>query len=143
MIFTSLHYIFFLPLVVGLFWGIPKRYRIWVIAIASAAFYASWNPAYLPLLLLVTGMSWGFGVLLHKQKKTGNISFFLMLFALLLPLFFFKYSNWFIENLNIVVPLMLIFPLLAGLEALAMGRTTGSSVAAFMSFSCCRLRHTA
>ena len=49
-------------LVVGLFWGIPKRYRIWVIAIASAAFYASWNPAYLPLLLLVTAMSWGFGV---------------------------------------------------------------------------------
>ena len=103
MIFTSLHYIFFLPLVVGLFWGIPKRYRIWVIAIASAAFYASWNPAYLPLLLLVTAMSWGFGVLLHKQKKTGNISFFLMLFVLLLPLFFFKYSNWFIENINILL----------------------------------------
>ena len=90
MIFTSLHYIFFLPLIVGLFWGIPKRYRVWVIAIASAAFYASWNPAYLPLLLLVTALSWGFGVLLHKQKKMGKFSFSLMLFVLLLPLFFFQ-----------------------------------------------------
>ena len=74
MIFTSLHYILFLlPLVVGLFWGNPKRYRIWVIAIASAAFYASWNPAYLPLLLLVTAMSWGFGVLFTKNKQATSL----------------------------------------------------------------------
>ena len=102
MIFTSLHYIFFLPLVVGLFWGIPKKHRIWVIAISSALFYASWNPLYLPLLLFVSLLSWGFGTYIHKKTELKNLSLLQMVFVLLIPLLFFKYSNWIIENINLL-----------------------------------------
>ena len=101
MLFPTLDYIFFLPIVVGLFWAIPKRYRLFVIALASLFFYGSWSPKYLILLVGVSLISWAFGMFLHKNTASKK-TMALIIFILFIPLLVFKYTEWGIENLNIL-----------------------------------------
>ncbi len=43
MLFNSWTYLLFLGLVVGLYWALPRRYRISLIVLASLGFYAMWR----------------------------------------------------------------------------------------------------
>lgn len=53
MTFISLNYALFLLIVLGLYWLIPwLSWRLFVVAIASLVFYATFQPEYIPLLLL-------------------------------------------------------------------------------------------
>ena len=52
MIFNSVTYLLFLTLVVCLFWVLPKRPRLWLIFLASAAFYGFWRPEFLAIMFL-------------------------------------------------------------------------------------------
>lgn len=54
MLFNSLTYLFFLPVVVGTTWALPARFRPAFLVAASYLFYADWSP---PFLLLIIGMT--------------------------------------------------------------------------------------
>lgn len=59
---SDLEYAFFLPLVLALYWLVPRR-AAWqnaVLLVASAVFYASWDVRLLPILLVAAG--WDFAV---------------------------------------------------------------------------------
>ncbi len=94
MLFNSLQYLIFLPIVVTLFWVLPAKFRVPMLLVASYIFYASWMPIFLLLILGMTFVTWFMGKLLHKtsdRKKlvlTAGISFNLLLLGI------FKYANF-------------------------------------------------
>lgn len=104
MVFNSQSFLFFFPIVVLMYAIIPARFRrIWLLC-ASYYFYMNWNAKYGLLLLTVTLISYFVGRLLackeldnyRKHCLGGGIS------ATLLILIFFKYFNFFIDNLNLL-----------------------------------------
>ena len=104
-LFHSLDYLFFLPLVVLLYWGLPRRWRLGVLGAASLFFYGSWNPIYLLVMLLVVVVGWAGGQWLwHWRRWRGEaVVRTVALVLLLTPLFFFKYFDWVAESLEIAL----------------------------------------
>lgn len=100
MLFNSWSFAIFLPIVFALYWLIPSKYRWVVLCVASYYFYMKWNPVYVVLILFVTVVSYGAGVLL---KRTGDIKKRKWLVAgaavlSLAVLFVFKYYNFFVDS---------------------------------------------
>lgn len=110
MLFNSLQFLIFFPIVVLLYFVFPKKVRyIWLL-IASYYFYMCWNAKYALLMLFSTIVTWLSGLVLEKIKKADYderrrerlkkscvaVSFILNLSVL----FFFKYVNFAVENLN-------------------------------------------
>ena len=93
MLFHTLDYIFFLPLVAGLYWLTPRQWRLWVIVAASVLFYGSWNISYLPLLAGIAAMAWMIGLWV-KENQPGRLQLGAAVAALFIPLFIFKYWDW-------------------------------------------------
>jgi alginate O-acetyltransferase complex protein AlgI len=95
-LFHTLDYVFFLTLVVLLYWGLPRAWRVLLLAASSLFFYGSWNPAYLPVLAVVLGIAWAGGRWLDLWRHYGGHQArrSLILVLLVTPLFFFKYFDW-------------------------------------------------
>lgn len=103
MLFATLDYLLFLPLVVGLYWLVTGRgqgrsdARLWVLLLASLAFYASWRLAYLPVFLGVSAVAWLGGLWLQARRTAGSslaLPRFLLVALTLAPLLAFKYWDW-------------------------------------------------
>ena len=101
MLFNSLQYAVFLPIVFALYWALPHRYRQPVLLIASYYFYMSWNVKYVVLILFTTAVSYTAAVLLERTDRTGKRKLLLAatLVACLGVLFLFKYFNFFMGSL--------------------------------------------
>lgn len=108
MIFSSLQYLFFLPLVVFAYWRTKGGVRMWLLILASYYFYMSWMPVYGVLLLAMTGVNWVLGNLLYDaiQKPNGKRSpqakllLGLGLIINLGSLFYYKYTNFALQTLG-------------------------------------------
>ena len=105
MLFNSLEFLIFFPLVVAIYFIIPKKARyIWLL-IASYYFYMSWNATYALLIGISTLITWLSGILLGrfeekwKRQLTVAISFVSNLGILV----FYKYFDFIIENINNVL----------------------------------------
>ena len=110
MVFSSLTFIFlFLPITLLLYFIIPKRFikvKNIILLICSLIFYAWGEPKYISLMLLSIFVSWIFGLLIEhfKDKKTlKRIIFSISIVTILSSLLYFKYTNFFIRNLNIIL----------------------------------------
>lgn len=110
MLFNSIEYLFFLTLVATVYYLIPQRIRyIWLL-VSSYFFYMSWNPSYALLLLTVTTITYFSGLLISYSPENRNSKmnmkkmWVILSFILTLSfLFFFKYSNFAIYNINIIL----------------------------------------
>lgn len=51
MLFNSLAFLLFFPIVVLLYWILPHRYRNLMLLVASYYFYMNWEPIYALLIL--------------------------------------------------------------------------------------------
>jgi len=102
MIFNSLEYIIFLPLVFILFYVFRHKFRVFILLAASYYFYISWNPAFIILILLSTLIDYGAGLSLEQteSKRSRRLILSLSVCANLGFLFFFKYFNFALENVN-------------------------------------------
>lgn len=100
MLFNSLQYAIFLPIVFIIYWAIPNRYRWFLLLIASYYFYMSWNPKYVVLILGTTLISYFASLLIERSdsKKKKQIILFIAAFVCLGVLFVFKYFNFAIES---------------------------------------------
>ena len=68
MLFNSLSFLIFFPIVVLLYFVIPPKVRyIWLL-LASYFFYMGWNAKYALLLLFSTVVTYGAGLLLYQWK---------------------------------------------------------------------------
>ena len=110
MVFSSLTFIFlFLPITLLLYFIIPNRFikvKNIILLICSLIFYAWGEPKYISLMLLTIFVSWIFGLLIEhfKDKKTlKRIIFSISIVTILSSLLYFKYTNFFIRNLNIIL----------------------------------------
>ena len=111
MLFNSYPFIFFfLPITLIVFFLIGNKghHRIalsWLVG-ASLFFYAWWNPAYLGLLLFSLLFNYACGVALsNKDNQPLNSKRFLLFSGVttnLLLLGYYKYANFFIDNINIL-----------------------------------------
>ncbi|MCS4136398.1 MBOAT family O-acyltransferase [Salinibacter ruber] len=100
MLFNSLHFGLFFPVVVAFFFATPKQYRWILLLAASYYFYASWKVAYLGLILLSTLVDYAAGIQMGKHESRAARRPYLLLSLLvnLGILFTFKYFNFFIGS---------------------------------------------
>ena len=108
MIFNSFEFLAFLPIVFLLYWFVFRRRgrQNLLIVVASYIFYGWWDWRFLLLIAFTSFCSFGSGLFLeHYEGKrriqqvvsAGNI------FLNLLVLGIFKYYNFFIENLDVLL----------------------------------------
>lgn len=102
MLFNSLKYAIFLPVVFALYWIIPHKYRCWLLLIASYYFYMSWNIKYVLLIAFITAVAYFAGLGIEK-KINGKIVVFISAFLSLSLLFVFKYFGLFFDTANIIL----------------------------------------
>lgn len=117
MLFNSIHFIWFLPLVITLYYLLPGRFRWVVLLAASYTFYMFWKVEYAMLILGSTFVDFWAGRQMGKRNTRKERLPFLLLsllcnFGLL---FTFKYADFFGETLNALfgtelAPLHLLLP---------------------------------
>ena len=113
MLFSSTVFLFaFLPLVLLCYFASGKKYRNLVLLVFSLLFYAWGEPVYVVLMILSCGVNFILGKLVYRykweenyqsEKKTKAVIICTLCFNLGL-LGFFKYIDFFIENLNHILP---------------------------------------
>ncbi len=97
MLFNSIEYLLFLPIVVILHFLLPHRFRWTMLLAASYFFYMRWNAVYIVLIIASTLVDYLAGLgMAHTPSLRGRRVFLLMsLFTNLGLLFTFKYWNFF------------------------------------------------
>ena len=97
MLFNSVAYGLFLPLVFIFYWIMPHKYRWLFVFFASYYFYMSWNVKYTLLLFSTTFISYIASLILEKQKNENirKVILILTLVHCLGILFYFKYFLFF------------------------------------------------
>lgn len=97
MLFNSLQYALFLPVVVIVYFALPQRFRWMFLLAVSYYFYMCWNAGYALLMLLSTAVTYAAGRLMHgaSGKKRRTLYLVSSLVINLGILFLFKYFNFF------------------------------------------------
>lgn len=107
MVFSSLSFIFvFLPAFLALYYCVPSKSKNTLLFLGSLVFYSFGEPFYLFLIFASTLVNYFLGLGIAKYKKGRAERFFLFLVALTCNfglLLFFKYTNFFIENTNLLL----------------------------------------
>lgn len=98
MLFNSLSYAVFLPIVFALYWLLQHKYRWILLLVASYYFYMSWNPKYVVLIFGTTVISYLSAILLEKSEHKKMILICATTVCLGV-LFIFKYYNFMIESI--------------------------------------------
>lgn len=100
MLFNSLHFLFFLPCVVGLYYLLPHKYRWILIFVASCYFYMAFVPKYILILFLIIVIDYSAAIAIEKSIGRRRLIFLVVsLLANILLLCFFKYFNFLNQNL--------------------------------------------
>lgn len=106
MLFNSFEFLFFLPVVFIGYWFVFRRLRIQnlFVVIMSYLFYGWWDWRFLFLIFLTTLLCFSAGILIESAKKRMIRRFVCGLNITLNIglLCYFKYFNFFAENLNIL-----------------------------------------
>ena len=108
MVFSSLTFLFaFLPIFLVLYYCSPAKYRNGLLFTGSLVFYGIGEPLYLCLIICSVLVNLGIGLFIDRSerlpgKRLWLITGLLYNFGLL---FFFKYTNFFLENINGVLRL--------------------------------------
>ncbi|HEY4521859.1 MAG TPA: MBOAT family O-acyltransferase [Candidatus Paceibacterota bacterium] len=102
MIFNSLAFLIFFPVATLVYFLIPHRLRwVWLLAI-SVYFYISFVPVYILILLTTITIDFFSGILIENAKnKKRKLYLLISILANGGILFFFKYFNFFNENLSV------------------------------------------
>lgn len=134
MLFNSISFLIYFPVVVVIYFITPSKYRyIWLL-LSSYYFYMSWSPKYAVLMLISTAITYYSGVLIktsnlkkdNKRKEFEKKLWVGLSFTINLSiLFFFKYFNflnetfisifnqfdtkWVVPNFNVLLPVGISF----------------------------------
>ena len=102
MLFNSYEFVVFFAVVLVAYWGLPARWRIYLLLTASYVFYASWDYRFLSLILLSTVIDFASGLAIHSTDNPRRRRLLLVfsMSADLGILGFFKYYNFFVANLR-------------------------------------------
>ena len=72
MVFNSIHFAIFLPIVFAIYWLLRKNLRLqnFFVVLASYVFYGWWDWRFLILIAFTSFCSWGSGILIHRTPYT-------------------------------------------------------------------------
>ncbi|MEZ5016867.1 MAG: MBOAT family O-acyltransferase [Flavipsychrobacter sp.] len=102
MLFNSIQFLVFLPIVVLCYYKLAHKYRWILLFVASCYFYASFIPEYLFILLGIILIDFfaakAIARTVNKKKKKRYL--LVSILATCCVLFVFKYFNFFSENVN-------------------------------------------
>lgn len=102
MLFNSIDFAIFFPLVFLLYWIVAKNLtlRNILILVASYVFYGWWDWRFLFLIFISSAVDFIVGKQIHKTENAKKKHFYLLISLLvnLGFLFYFKYTNFFIET---------------------------------------------
>ncbi len=96
MVFNSLQFLIFYPIIVLLNFVLPMKFRWIMLLAASYYFYMSWNPSLIFLIMFTTAVSYFSAIRIEKteNKLHRKIYLVLTLIVCLGILFFFKYFDF-------------------------------------------------
>lgn len=100
MLFNSIAFAIFLPVVFAIYWLVPHKFRMALLLITSYYFYMSWNPKYVVLILMTTIISFFSAKLIARQQNI-IIKKIILIFTCVIclgVLLFFKYFNFISES---------------------------------------------
>ena len=100
MLFNSLSFLLFFPIVCMLYWVLPYKLRNVFLLIASYYFYMSWEPLYALLIFFTSLTTWGCAFLTAKTNNHKKLTISTCLVINLLILFAFKYYNFAIDSIT-------------------------------------------
>lgn len=114
MLFNTPDFLLFFVTVVGIYWVIPNKLKnIWLL-LSSYYFYMNWNRSYALLLFGCTIVTYLAGLYIEKNRTSENrqdniekkikVIFVVSLLFCLVILFIFKYTNFFIDIVNMLKP---------------------------------------
>ena len=102
MLFNSIDFAIFLPVVFAIYWSLGKRYKIqnFFILVASYVFYGWWDSRFLLLLVFSTLVDFFVGLALSNEFRPASrkILLFISLITNLGLLCIYKYLNFFIDT---------------------------------------------
>ncbi len=101
MLFNSLEFLLFFPIVTAVYFFLPQRFRAWFLLFASCVFYMSFVPAYILILAFTIFVDYFAGMLIEgaegRQRKYFLVA---SVFANVGVLALFKYYNFLDWNLD-------------------------------------------
>lgn len=101
MTFTSISFLYyFLPIFLIFYFLIPNKFKNLILLLFSFIFYFYAEPKYILLIILEILVAYFFGIIIEKKKKKSILIFAIIFHVLILCIF--KYSNFIINNINII-----------------------------------------
>jgi alginate O-acetyltransferase complex protein AlgI len=101
-IFNSVTFLLFLVIVVCLYWSLPRTPRLWLVFLASLAFYAFWRWEYLPVMLASVATDYVAARLIEgsesRRRRLGILIASLVVNLGLLG--YFKYTIFVLDNVS-------------------------------------------
>lgn len=99
MLFNSLEFAIFLPLVVGLYFCLPWRYRTPMLLIASCIFYMAFIPVYILILFVTITIDYIAGIYIERSNGPARRAWLIgSIISTCAVLFVFKYFDFFTGN---------------------------------------------
>lgn len=101
----SLGYIVFLAVITLLYYILPARFQRPLLLVASLAFIGSLSMPFLLFAVVFSAINYLFGIWMNalKTPRRRKFLYFTSLFVNIGALIFFKYSNFFLENINFLL----------------------------------------
>ena len=111
MLFSSVTFIYyFLPILLITYFITPRKFRNFVLFSFSILFYFYGEPKYIIVLLISCIVNYFVGRMIDKDEKNKKIYLTIAILYNVLQLVYFKYTDFFIENINqafnISIPLL-------------------------------------
>ena len=104
MVFSSLAFLYlFLPIVLSLYFISGKRMKNIILFVSGLVFYAWGEPVYVLIMILSTVIDYTAGRIMHKYDDKPKIRTLVLLVSVCMNLgllSIFKYSSFFIQNVN-------------------------------------------
>lgn len=99
MLFNSLEFAIFFPIVAGIYFSLPKQFQTQHLLASSCIFYMAFIPSYILILGLTIAVDYVAGLLLERAQ--GRQRYWLLVTSVTvtcLILFIFKYFYFFVDN---------------------------------------------
>lgn len=108
MLFNSLSFLVFLPVVVVVYYLIPHKTRWFWLLGASCYFYMAFVPKYILILFALIIVDYFLAIIMESETKKNRRKFYLIfgIISNIGLLFVFKYFNFFNENLSALAHLI-------------------------------------
>ncbi|MFI3227882.1 MAG: MBOAT family O-acyltransferase [Clostridia bacterium] len=110
MVFSSLYFLFqFLPIVLAIYYILPKKYRNFALLIANLVFYGFGEPVYILIMIASIFIDFTHGILVEKYRDKDKIARYFVTQSVVLNLgilIFFKYFDFLLINAQNFIPML-------------------------------------